>query len=79
MKFSLTILGSNSAVPAHNRFPTAQILQHHDQRMLIDCGEGAQFQLNKYKIKQPCATTKTFSRSAILNRYVSIKCCTRLF
>lgn len=52
MIFNLTILGSNSAVPAHNRFPTAQILQHHDKRMLIDCGEGTQFQLNKYKIKR---------------------------
>lgn len=52
MKFSLTILGSNSAVPAHNRFPTAQILQFHDKRMLIDCGEGTQFQLNRFKIKR---------------------------
>lgn len=52
MKFSLTILGSNSAVPAHNRYPTAQILQYHDKRMMIDCGEGTQFQLNRYKIKR---------------------------
>lgn len=52
MKFSLTILGSNSAVPAHNRFPTAQILHYHDKKMLIDCGEGTQFQLVKYKIKR---------------------------
>lgn len=52
MKFNLTILGSNSAVPAHNRFPSAQILQYHDKKMLIDCGEGTQFQLNRYKIKR---------------------------
>lgn len=51
MKFTLTILGSNSAVPAFDRFPTAQILQYHDKKYMIDCGEGAQFHFNKYKIK----------------------------
>lgn len=52
MSFKLTILGSNSAVPAFDRFPTSQILEYNQQRFLIDCGEGAQFQLNKYKIKR---------------------------
>ena len=52
MSFRLTILGSNSAVPAHDRFPTSQILEYNKQRFLIDCGEGAQFQLNKFKIKR---------------------------
>lgn len=51
MNFTLTILGSNSAVPAFDRFPTAQILQYHDKKYMIDCGEGAQFHFNKYKIK----------------------------
>ncbi len=48
---SLTILGSNSALPAHGRHPTAQILQTPDGNILIDCGEGTQMQLSKYKIK----------------------------
>ncbi len=52
MGFKLTILGSNSAVPAHNRFPTSQILQHHNKQFMIDCGEGAQFQMNKFHIKR---------------------------
>jgi len=52
MGFTLTVLGSNSAVPAHNRFPTSQILQHHNSKYMIDCGEGTQFQLNKYHIKR---------------------------
>lgn len=52
MSFKLTILGSNSAVPAFDRFPTSQILEYNKQRFLIDCGEGAQFQLNKFKIKR---------------------------
>lgn len=52
MSFNLTILGSNSAVPAHKRYPTAQILQHKQNRFLIDCGEGTQFQMIKYHIKR---------------------------
>lgn len=52
MDFELSILGSNSAVPAYGRFPTAQILQHHRTKYMIDCGEGAQMQLSKFKIKR---------------------------
>ncbi len=48
---SLTILGNNSAIPAHNRHPTAQHLQLEDENFLIDCGEGTQMQMSKYKIR----------------------------
>lgn len=51
MGFQLTILGSNSAIPSFDRHPTAQILQHLDQRFLIDCGEGTQMQLSRYGVK----------------------------
>jgi len=51
-EFKLTILGSNSAVPAHNRNPSAQILKHHSTSFLIDCGEATQFQMNKFHIKR---------------------------
>lgn len=50
--FELTILGCNSAVPAHNRHPSAQFLRHKQTCMLIDCGEGTQFQMNKFHIKR---------------------------
>jgi ribonuclease Z len=50
--FSITILGSNSAVPAHQRHPTAQVLQTLDHTFLIDCGEGTQMQMNAYKIRR---------------------------
>ncbi len=50
--FSVTILGCNSAVPAHNRHPTAQVLQTPDHTFLIDCGEGTQMQMNLYKIRR---------------------------
>ncbi len=47
----VTILGNNSAIPAHDRHPTAQILTLHNELILIDCGEGTQVQIAKYKIK----------------------------
>ena len=37
--FGITILGNNSAVPAYDRHPTAQVVTLHDQLFLIDCGE----------------------------------------
>lgn len=50
--FALTILGNNSAIPAFDRNPTAQVLQTMDEGFLIDCGEGTQMQLSKYKVKR---------------------------
>lgn len=51
MTFILKILGSNSAAPAFNRHPTSQLLHIQQDSFLIDCGEGTQMQLSKYKIK----------------------------
>ena len=50
--FQLTILGINSAFPAHGRHPTAQVLQIGEQLVLIDCGEGTQAQIQKYNIRK---------------------------
>ena len=49
---SLTILGNNSAIPAFGRNPTSQVLQNLDECFLIDCGEGTQLQLTRYKIRR---------------------------
>lgn len=49
---ALTILGNNSAIPAFDRNPTAQVLQTMDESFLIDCGEGTQMQLSKYKVRR---------------------------
>ena len=49
---NITILGNNSAIPAFGRFPTAQVLQDQDNIFLIDCGEGTQMQMAKFKIKR---------------------------
>jgi ribonuclease Z len=49
---ALTILGNNSAIPAFGRNPTSQLLQTMDESYLIDCGEGTQVQMSKYKIRR---------------------------
>lgn len=50
MPFQLTILGTSSALPTSNRYPTAQVLHVLGRFFLIDCGEGTQTQMRKYKI-----------------------------
>ena len=49
---AITILGNNSAIPAFGRNPTSQMLQNNDNSFLIDCGEGTQSQLAKYKLRR---------------------------
>lgn len=51
MSFSVTILGNNSAAPATNRHPSSQVVNVSDDLFLVDCGEGTQMQIRKYKIK----------------------------
>ncbi len=50
MSFSLTVLGSSSALPTAKKFTTAHVLEVHGQYFLIDAGEGVQMQIRKYKI-----------------------------
>ncbi len=47
----LTILGSSSALPTSERFPSAHLLNAHERLYLIDCGEGTQMQLRKNHIR----------------------------
>ena len=49
---AVTILGNNSALPAYDRHPTAQVVTLEDQLFLVDCGEGTQMQLARYKIRR---------------------------
>ena len=51
MKFELTILGCGGAIPTLERKPTSQYLNIQDRHFLIDCGEGTQIQLRKFKCK----------------------------
>ncbi len=48
--FNTTILGSSAATPTSLRHTSAQIVQHHNRRFLIDCAEGTQMQMRRFKI-----------------------------
>ena len=50
MSIKLTILGCHSATPRANAFPTSQYLEINNRHFLIDCGEGTQRQMRKYKV-----------------------------
>lgn len=50
MKFSVTILGSNSSLPTLERNPSSQLVNHNEKYFLVDCAEGTQLQMKKYKI-----------------------------
>lgn len=50
MPFEITILGSNSALPTSDRYPTAQVVNLLGRFFLVDCGEGTQIQLRRNKI-----------------------------
>lgn len=45
MKFELTLLGTNAALPTPGRAPSGQSLLVHHRPYLIDCGEGTQLRL----------------------------------
>jgi len=49
--FRLTILGTSSALPTSDRYPTAHVLNVHERLFLIDCGEGTQMQMRRYHIR----------------------------
>jgi ribonuclease Z len=49
---AVTILGNNSAVPAFDRHPTSQVVTTDSGLFLVDCGEGTQIQMIKYKIRR---------------------------
>mgnify|MGYP000451083181 CR=1 FL=1 len=50
MSLRLTILGCHSATPRANAYPTSQYLEINNRHFLIDCGEGTQRQMRKYKV-----------------------------
>ncbi|OQY05420.1 MAG: ribonuclease Z [Bacteroidetes bacterium 4572_117] len=51
MTFSVTVLGSSSALPTTKRFPTAHLINSSERFFLIDCGEGTQIQLRKFHLR----------------------------
>ncbi len=51
MSLKLKILGCHSAIPSSSTHTTSQLLEIKNNFFLIDCGEGTQVQLRKYKVK----------------------------
>jgi len=51
MIFQVTILGCGAATPTARHSPTAQLVNIHDKYFLIDCGEGTQVQMRKFRLK----------------------------
>lgn len=49
---AVTILGNNSALPAFGRHPTSQVVTLNEHLFLVDCGEGTQIQIAKYRIRR---------------------------
>ena len=48
--FQTTILGSSAAIPTSLRHTSAQLVQYHNKRFLLDCAEGTQMQLRRFKL-----------------------------
>ena len=47
MNFPLKVLGTASALPTTERYPSAQVLNVRGRLFMIDCGEGAQIQMRR--------------------------------
>ena len=47
MNFTLNVLGTASALPTTERYPSAQVLDVRGRLFMIDCGEGAQIRMRK--------------------------------
>lgn len=50
-KFEVNILGCGSALPTLRHYPSTQILNIRDNLFMIDCGEGAQIQFRRMRLK----------------------------
>ena len=50
-KFEVNILGCGSALPTTRHFSSSQVVNIREKLFMIDCGEGAQLQLRRPKLK----------------------------
>ena len=50
-KFQIDILGCGSATPTERHLPSCQVVDFRDRLMMIDCGEGAQLQFRRMRLK----------------------------
>lgn len=50
-KFQVTILGCGSAIPTTMHHPPSQLVDLNEKLFMIDCGEGTQLQMRKFKTR----------------------------
>lgn len=50
-KFQVNVLGCGSATPSLRHMPSCQIIDIRDSLYMVDCGEGAQLQARRMKVK----------------------------
>ncbi|HOO95179.1 MAG TPA: ribonuclease Z [Proteiniphilum sp.] len=50
-RFDITILGCGSAMPTTLHNPPSQLVELNEKLFMIDCGEGTQLQMRKYKAR----------------------------
>lgn len=50
-KFEVTILGCGSAMPTTLHNPPSQLVDVNEKLFMVDCGEGTQLQMRKYKTR----------------------------
>ncbi len=48
--FKVHILGSSAAIPTSTRLTSSQLVNYHNKYMLIDCAEGAQMQIRRFRL-----------------------------
>lgn len=49
--FNVNIVGCGSATPSLRHLPSAQVVNHQGRLFMVDCGEGAQLQLRRMRLK----------------------------
>lgn len=49
--FQVNILGCGSATPSTRHLPACQVIDFRDRLFMVDCGEGAQLQMMKQRLK----------------------------
>ncbi|GAB6012885.1 ribonuclease Z [Viscerimonas tarda] len=50
-RFDVHILGCGSALPTMKHYPSSQVIDIRDKLFMIDCGEGAQLQFRKNRLR----------------------------
>lgn len=50
-KFEVTVLGCGSALPTLRHYPSSQVVNVREKLFMVDCGEGAQLQLRRSKLR----------------------------